>query len=313
MQQEMTYIYKIYQEGSFSKAAEKLFVTQSTLSMAVQRVECALGSKIFNRLKRPLELTPVGELYIQKYHEIYTLEKDLQEQINDLTDLNKGTLSLGGTQYIFSHILAPVLSLYAKRYPNISINLVECSSNQLVDKLLEGSIDIFLKCDEVHSPLKSLGHAFYDYLLLAMPESYRDQYNLPDCGFTREIVISGEYNSDKFAYLNPCYLDKMPLLSLTSGNNLYSRTLQYFSENQITPNIALKVSQMVTAYHLAINGLGYTLTTSAIIENSPDKQAIYYKLNSPLMIRDFHFITGTKSYLPKTAVKFIEMTKHFYS
>jgi len=66
MQPEMKYIYTVYQCGSFSKAAEKLFLTQPALSISVQKAEHEVGMPLFNRDKKPLELTEAGMIYIQK-------------------------------------------------------------------------------------------------------------------------------------------------------------------------------------------------------------------------------------------------------
>ena len=312
MQHEMKYIHTIYEEGSFSRAAEKLFLSQSALSMAVQRTEEMLGDSIFDRSKRPLKLTPVGEAYIQKYYEIRQLEKELEEQINDIRNLESGNLTIGGTQYIFSYILAPVLLQYTTQYPNINIQLIEYGSNQLDAKLLDGTIDICLKCDEVKPPLTTYGHVFYDNLFLAMPNSYTKKYKLPPVGLSRDQIISGEFRAEKYDYLPPSYWGDIPLLLLTSGNNLRARALEIYQENNVTPNVSLEIQQLVTAYHLAVSGLGATFATEFIIKKSREPDAVYFKLDSPLTIRDFQFVMNKKGYLSKAACKFMEMAKTYY-
>ena len=89
MQPEMKYIYTVYQCGSFSKAAEKLFLTQPALSISVQKVEHEVGMPLFNRDKKPLEITEAGMIYIQKIEQIQHLEQELAMQLNDLTDLKR--------------------------------------------------------------------------------------------------------------------------------------------------------------------------------------------------------------------------------
>ena len=64
MELEKKYIYQVYQCGSFSKAAEALFITQPALSIAIKKVEQEIGAAIFNRSQRPLTLTSIGELYL---------------------------------------------------------------------------------------------------------------------------------------------------------------------------------------------------------------------------------------------------------
>ena len=63
MQLEMRYVYQIYLDGSFSKAAKSLYITQPALSMAIQKVEADIGMPIFDRSTRPLTLTHAGHIY----------------------------------------------------------------------------------------------------------------------------------------------------------------------------------------------------------------------------------------------------------
>ena len=67
MQQEMKYIYTVYQKGSFSKAAEALFMTQPALSISVQKVENEIGMPLFNRDKKPLELTKPESFMLKRF------------------------------------------------------------------------------------------------------------------------------------------------------------------------------------------------------------------------------------------------------
>ena len=86
----MQYIYQVYQAGSFTKAAEKLYLTQPALSMAVRQEEKNLGAALFDRSRRPLTLTQAGEAYIRAVEQLKYLESDLSRELEDLRDLNTG-------------------------------------------------------------------------------------------------------------------------------------------------------------------------------------------------------------------------------
>ena len=102
MKQEMQYIYQVYQSGCFSKAAQTLYLTQPALSIAIQKVEAEIGMPLFIRDKKPLELTDAGKVYIEKVKEIMHLEAELSKELSDLSNLNTGSLVLGGTHYLNS-------------------------------------------------------------------------------------------------------------------------------------------------------------------------------------------------------------------
>lgn len=109
MQLEMRYVYQIYLDGSFSKAAKSLYITQPALSMAIQKVEADIGMPIFDRSTRPLTLTHAGHIYINTIKDIMLLEDNLHNHINDIQNLKCGSLILGGTHYINAHILPDIL------------------------------------------------------------------------------------------------------------------------------------------------------------------------------------------------------------
>ncbi|MBP1919620.1 LysR family transcriptional regulator [Youngiibacter multivorans] len=313
MQQEMKYVFTVYQEGSFSKAAQKLYITQPALTISVQKVEAMIGFKLFDRSTHPLKLTPAGELYIQKYYEIKMLENELTCQINELSDLKKGDILIGGTQYILSYVLAPVLSAFAERFPNINIHLIESSSDKLDGLLLSGSIDLCLKCDEINPSLSAFSHAFREHLLLAVPKEYVTQFQLPDTGMSLRMIEENLHLSPDCICLEPHFLPKLPFLFLTSGTNLHERCMELFHQNGLEPNIRMQIQQNVTAYHLAGNGLGATLTSDITIKKNKDLNLVFYKIDSPLMVRDFFVIIRSRSYISKAISEFIDILHSYYA
>ncbi len=78
MFQGMKYVYEVYKEKSFSKAAASLFISQPSLSANVKRIENRIGSPIFDRSTKPLQLTEVGEHYIQAIEKIMDIENNLE-------------------------------------------------------------------------------------------------------------------------------------------------------------------------------------------------------------------------------------------
>ena len=106
MQQDFQYIYQVYLDGSFSKAAEHLYLTQPALSIAIQKIENSIGMPLFDRSRRPLQLTAAGEAYIQSIQKIQSLEYDLNQQIRDIQNLNTGLIRFGGSHYVNAYILS---------------------------------------------------------------------------------------------------------------------------------------------------------------------------------------------------------------
>ena len=110
MFQGMEYIYEVYKEKSFSKAAAALFISQPSLSANVKRVENRIGYPIFDRSTKPLQLTEVGKHYIQAVEKVMDIENNLENYLLDLGNLKTGTLNVGGSNFFSSWILPPLIA-----------------------------------------------------------------------------------------------------------------------------------------------------------------------------------------------------------
>ena len=121
----MEYVYAVYREGSFQKAAEKLFVSQPSVSASVRRVEERVGSRLFDRSRKPLALTECGEAYIACTEKIFAMERDFTEYVNDWEGLRRGRLAVGGSSLFSSLLLPPMMASFRERYPGITLTLAE--------------------------------------------------------------------------------------------------------------------------------------------------------------------------------------------
>ena len=144
MFQGMEYVYEVYLEKSFSKAAEKLFISQPSLSANVKRVEHHIGYPIFDRSTKPLSLTECGVQYIKAVEKIKSIQNEFEGFVNDWSDLRKGTLTLGGSNLFSSWILPPLIADFARRYPLIQISLIEETTANLARMLRHGQLDLML-------------------------------------------------------------------------------------------------------------------------------------------------------------------------
>ena len=98
MQAELNYIFEVYRTGSFSQAARNLYLTQPTLSIAIKKVEQAIGMPLFDRGQQPLTLTEAGRIYIARIAEIRQIEENTARELDDLRQMDAGELRIGGTQ-----------------------------------------------------------------------------------------------------------------------------------------------------------------------------------------------------------------------
>ena len=300
---DMDLVYAIYQYGSFSKAAEELFIGQSSLSMAIQRIENELGMPLFERKHHPIRLTAAGKAYIEYYHRVKPAEENMLAYIRDLNGLNTGTLTIGGTHYLLSYILQNAICRFAKAYPNMELRIVEAQSSAFRDLLVDCRIDLALMCQVDDPGLQSIGHAFYDDLLLAVPKDYVTEYQLSNNYLTDEDITQGKFTAYDH-YFQTEHIEKLTFLQLTEGNNLHIRSEKIFQQLEHRPARIIPIQQFATAYHLASAGLGCTLTSCHLIQGMKKDHLVFYTLPSSLMRRDFHFVTRKDAYISKAVQEF---------
>ena len=121
MFQGMEYVYAVYKEKSFSKAAKKLFISQPSLSANVKREEKNIGYPIFDRSTKPLSLTEPGKKYIETVESIVSAQCAFKNYINDLGELKTGSLLIGGSSLYSSWILPSLMRNFASKYPHIKL------------------------------------------------------------------------------------------------------------------------------------------------------------------------------------------------
>lgn len=311
MQQEMKYIYTVYQKGSFSKAAEALYMTQPALSISIQKVEAEIGMPLFNRDKKPLELTEAGKLYVEKIRQIMHLEYELSQQLGDLTSLQTGSLRIGGSHYFNSYILPPVIADFKKKWPGIDLMLTEAGSYELLNMLKEDQIDLTFNCTpDSHDKLRRVS-GFKDTILLAVSTRFPVNDSLGQKALISSDIFSRHYLEPDCPAVTMEAFAETPFILLSPGNNLYSRSQTLFQEAGITPPVTMQVSQLVTAYHLAQAGIGATLISDWMVTGR-HPEMVYYKLASPLASRVFDIVTPGKNYLSNAQKAFISLFQEYY-
>ena len=140
----MNYIIAIAEEGSISKASERLFMAQSTLSQFLGNLERKLDSKLFVRTSTGVRPTEAGKLMIEYAYRERSEYHRLHDEIQDIEGLNGGSVILGISSFRGTFLLPDVLNTFRREYPGIHVVIVEANSMALEEMLRNGTIDIAL-------------------------------------------------------------------------------------------------------------------------------------------------------------------------
>ena len=309
METEMRYIYEVSRTGSFSKAAENLFVSQPALSKAIKKTEDTIGMPLFDRRAHPLRLTEAGEAYMKAIEQIRLVEKDLSDRIRDMKDLKTGQVSIGGSNYVNTSILPDLLTSFQELYPGIKIRLVEFSSARLSQMLAKNELDLTFSCNMEFMQDFQKQEAFRDRLMIAVPWNAPINEVLGDCSYGVEEIIQGDHLRMKKPPVEISAFQGLPFIALDKGNNLYDRAFQIFREAGFEPEIRIVLQQMTTAFKLAESGFGITMTCDRLIRASYTDLR-FYAIDSPLADRIFYMLLPRRAYIPAAVQRFMD---HFRS
>ncbi len=306
MDAEMRYIYTIYRAGSFSAAAKELYLTQPALSIAVAKAEEKIGMPLFDRTKRPLSLTAAGEVYIQKYREIQSLEQELSRQLGDIAGCKTGELRIGGSHYLIAHILPPVLTAFSEKYPDIRLQITEADAVSLLRMLETDDIDLTFSCEETEHDAFRRSPCFRDHLLLAVPTSKVLPAALSYAALSPEQIRRGRHLEADCPEVSLTDFRDLPFLLMTPGNDLHRRSTAMFREAGISPEIRLMTGQLATIWHLTEAGMGASFIADRLVPPYEAKVS-FFRIRSAHTTRLFYLMTSERRYLSHAARAFGEL------
>ncbi|MGP2527861.1 LysR family transcriptional regulator [Acidaminococcus sp. LBK-2] len=278
------YIYNVYKEKSFSRAAEKLHISQSSLSTTVRKAEREIGSPIFNRDTMPISLTEFGQKYIQASQALYLLKNDLDRYISEMKTTVKGRVAIGASSFFSTYLLADAISEFRKEYPEVKIELFENVTPYLQKRLDSGFIDLMITNTKMDRSRYRNLRLFDDHLyVMVLPALCPELVSLDRQADFQKI---GTEEENHLPAISLATFGQTPFLLLREGNNLRRCTDGLFREAGIKPPIVLEMDQTNTLYSMARLGMGAAVVGSFLIRKmGTPSDALFFRLDSRIAER----------------------------
>lgn len=299
MLNEMKYIYAVYQERSFSKAAKKLYISQPALSNMVKKAEKEIGLPIFDRSTIPLTITKEGNYYIRSIEEILLIQRNMKAYFDDLGSLNTGSLSLGGSSFFCSFLFPDLIGKFRKRYPNVAIDLMEGNVKELKEGLENETLDLVIET-ALDAGDSSVERFFYkkEQIILAVPSAYPVNKRLQPYRLTYQDILSGRFLNGRVDPVPLGEFRDVPFITMKPGNDMYQRSIQICKNAGFSMKVAIYVDQVLTSKNIASNGVGAVFIRSDIVQCIPENENLtYYKLGDPLAERAVVFAAKRGKYI----------------
>jgi DNA-binding transcriptional LysR family regulator len=307
MLKNMGYVYAVYLNKSFSKAAEELYISQPALSAAIKKVEEEIGLPIFDRSNNPVQLTLAGEYYIESIEKIMKIEKEMRTHFDSLQNNNRGTINVGGASFFCAYTLPTIVQEFKMHYPDYTVNLLEANADDLMKCLRSGIVDIILDVEKRDPKILDSFVWAEEQILLAVPRAYEVNDKLEKYRLTFEDVGSGQYMNPTYPKVNLKEFENEIFLLLKKGNDMYQRGLKMCRKAGFTPNVSMYLDQLLTAYHIACNGKGITFVRAGVTRClEPTNNLFFYKIDDENSVRNIMLYYKKSHPLPKVGMDFIE-------
>ena len=283
----LRYFVELVREKSFTRASEKLFVTQPTISKMIRSMEEELGQPLLNREGHSFTLTDSGQVLFARGQMILAQMQQLEAELADLQSLQHGRLALGIPPMV-GHVYADLIRAYRSRYPKVELSIVEYGGRRIEQAVLEGELDLAITM----LPTKEEG------VLSALElDCYPIQVVLPDLPRWRggsEIRLAE--------------LQEEPFLLYTQAFTLSERLEQACQQAGFVPQVAARSSQWDFLTAMVRSGMGVAFLPEPICRRLTPDGLVLRPLLPELSWR-LGVIWPAKRYLSRTAEAWLALCR----
>lgn len=237
---QLKYVLAVAEYKNFTLAADKCFVTQPTLSMQIQKIEDELSIQIFDRTKKPIQLTEIGQKIVTQAKSIVNEADRIQDIVEQQKGFIGGEFRLGIIPTIMPTLLPMFLNNFIKKYPKVKLIIEELNTAEIITKLNNGHLDAAIAATPLQEEKIKEIVLYYEPFMAYIPEGHQHYQK-------KEIEVS-DLNLDEILLLQDGHCFRDGILNLCRNN----------ARNEIN-HFQIESGSFETLIKLANEGLGTTL------------------------------------------------------
>lgn len=270
---QFQYVLTLYREGSFSKAADVLNISQPSLSQYIKKIEREVGQELFDRANGDVRITDAGRVYIEKGRQILDLEHQMEVAFSDLAANKTGSLIIGAAPYRAASMLPEIARAFQILHPGMHLIVREGTTAELAEGMEHGEYDLALTLLPLDERLFSYEKVVEEELILAVPVSY-DR-------FPAAAMADRKYPAVDAAVLN----DK-PMVMLTEAQYMQKQLLSLIENHRLKVQTAAVVKSLEAQIEMVRAGVGMALLPSGIERFCSDASVTFYSFIEALPKRE---------------------------
>ena len=279
---DMKYVLAVENAGSFSRAAEREYISQPALSRIVKKVEQELGLLIFDRGSFPLKLTPEGREVMAYFRKMLDVQKELEGYCETMVRLKDRVVTIAAPSYFCRYVLPPIIDSFRLEHPEYQIRVIETNDNELREFLSTGAADLGISVGySMPMDLKNISLA-EETIVLVVPAASEINERLKEFRLTADEMREGRYKEADCPKVRVSEFKEERFLFLKEGNDMYRRGMKICRDAGFTPQVVMQLDQLLSAYYLAAAGQGITFTRASIPHYvGGQDQVFFYKIDHP--------------------------------
>ncbi len=282
--------HRVATSGSFTKAAQELFITQPAISMQIQALETFLKVKLFDRSHRKITLTGEGDALFSYTRRLFDLFDEVQSVFQDLSGLQAGRLGVGASAVMGTYFLTHYIALFNKRFPRVEFDIRIANSHNVLEQVINGEIELGVAGRALTPP--QLTRVFLHrepYVVVAAPDSALAQI--------RGVVPLEE-------------LAKVPFVLRERGTRARVKLNSWFREvsGSDIHESSVTLTNLEATKRLVASGFGVTaLPQLAVAEEISQGSLVCIDIEKFDLVIDYHLFFQTGRMLSRAARSFLAL------
>lgn len=284
---QLLYVITVAHEGSFSRAADTLNISQPSLSQYIKKIEREIGLELFDRTNNDVRITDAGRVYIEAGRKILDLEHQMENAFTDLASNKTGSLIIGAAPYRAASMLPTIASSFQKLHPGMHLIVREGTTAELIDGMEHGEYDLALTLLPIDEQQFKWEKVLEEELILAVPASY-------------PVIPSVRLSSRKYPAIEVEKLKDQRLVMLTEGQFMQNQLNKLILTHGITLTAAAVVKSLEAQIEFVKAGVGMALMPSGIDRFCKQGEVLFYSFTEDLPKREVILMWQKNRQLSKT-------------
>lgn len=288
----LEYFVEVARQKSFSKAAIICHVSQSAISKMIKDLETELGTPLFNRTSKYVQLTDTGIIFLDQAQQVVVMFHHLTTEFENKIKTEKGKISIGLLPITSSTIFAELLGEFKRKYPQIEISLSEYGSKKVALAIQDGTLDAGVVC------IVPDNH-YYDSFSFSTDPLY--------------VIVSPQNSISELPSIELAALSNESFVLYSKDFSLHDEIINQCRQVGFSPNVIFETSQFELMTQMVAANLGIAFLPSAVCKELDPHRIVSVPLTQPQIIHNMSIVWKRGRSMSHAAQLWLQFAQNYFS